>query len=196
MAIIFELWVESKDEAGLQNLKDHFHNLEHTLLTGTTIRFHAAIENNDVRGVCVSTFQIGKGYGIENLKDALEATEAGIFLYNRLRSAPDFRFAEVGWDAENRTSVELPEYVSIGLNDRKHWNGFECVLDDELFKEIGSPSNFWQFREGYWWRKYQGETYNPLSSDDQNELRQLCEKLLPNNFDYSNGSFYNHSEDK
>ena len=74
MAIIFELWVEGKDEESLQKLKDHFHDLEHTLLTGSMIRFYAGIENNDVRGVCVSSAQIGKGYGIENLKDALEAT--------------------------------------------------------------------------------------------------------------------------
>ncbi len=188
MAVIFELWVEGTDEESLQNLKNHFHNLEHTLLTGSTVRFRADIENNDVRGLCVSSYQIGKGYGIENLKDALEATEAGIFLYNRLRSAPDFRFAKVGWDAENRTSVDLSEYVHIGLDGRKHWSGGECVIDDELFKELGSPLSFWQFREGYWWQKYGGETYNPLDSDDQNELRQLCEELLPNNFDYSNGS--------
>lgn len=189
MAIIFQLWAECKDEANLYKLKEHFHNLEHTLLTGSVIRFRADIENNDERGLCVWSPQIcGNGYGIETLKDTLEATEAGIFLYHRLRNAPDFCFAHVGWDAENRTSIDLPEYVHIGLDGRKHWAGLECVIDDELFKELGSPLSFWQFREGYWWRKYQGETYNPLSGADQDELRQLCEYLLPNNFDYSNGN--------
>lgn len=183
MAVIFELWVESKDEESLHKLKEHFHNLEHTLLTGSTIRFQADIENDDMRGLCVWSSQITKGYGIENLKDALEATEAGIFLYNRLRSAPEFHFARVGWDVENQPSIDLLDYVDTFSDGRKHWNGSECVMNDELFKEIGSPLQFWRFREGYWWQKYSGETYNPLFSDDQKELRRKCEELLPGNLD-------------
>ena len=183
MAVIFELWVESKDEESLSKLKEHFNNLYHTLLTGKTVRFQADIENNDVRGLCVWSSQITRGYGIENLKDALEATESGIFLHNRLLSAPDFRFAEVGWDVENRTSIDLAEGVRIGLDGKKYWGGRDCVINDELFKELGSPNQFWKFREGYWWQKYRGETYEPLFSDDQDELRRRCEELLPNNLD-------------
>lgn len=187
MALIFQLWIEGKDDESLQKLKVHFHNLEHKLLTGRTIRFGAYVENNEVPGLCVSSAHIcGNGRGIENLKDALEATEAGIFLYHQLRNAPDFRFAHVGWDAENITSIDLQDCVETGLDGRKHFVGLQCVINNELVKALGSPISFWQFREGYWWRKYRGETYDPLFSDDQKELLQLCEQLLPNNFDFSN----------
>lgn len=188
MAIIFELWAECKDEASLQKLKEHFHGLKHTLLTGREITFRADIENSEVRGLNVWSSQIcGNGRGVESLTDALEATEAGIFLYHRLKTAPDFRFAHVGWDAENSTSLDLSDYVDTMTDARKHWSGYDCVFDDELYKQLGSPVPFWQFREGYWWKKYRGETYEPLSSTDQNELRDLCERLLPGNFDYSGG---------
>ncbi len=184
MAVIFELWAECKDEASLYKLKAHFDDLHYTLLTGRTIGFGTEITTVGVRGLIVSSFQLGNGYGVESLKDALEATEAGLFLYHRLKTAPNFRFAHVGWDAENHdTSDNLLEYVETMQDGRNRWAGFECVIDDELYEQLGSPISFWQFREGYWWQKFLGETYTPLFSTDQNELRELCEQLLPNNFD-------------
>lgn len=188
MAVVFELWAECKDEVSLYNLKSHFDGLRYTLLTGRTIGFSTEITNVGVQGLIVSSFHLGSGYGVDTLKDALEATEAGIFLYHRLKTAPDFRFAHVGWDAENQdTSGDLLECVETMQDGRKHWSGFECVIDDELYKQLGAPIPFWQFREGYWWQKFRGESYTPLSSTDQKKLNELCEQLLPNNFDFSNG---------
>lgn len=185
MAIIFELWAECKDEANLQKFKEHFHGLKHTLLTGREITFRADIENSEVRGINVWSSQIcGNGRGIESLTDALESTEAGIFLYHRLKTAPDFRFARIGWDAEKYPSFDLFNYVDTLPDGRKHWVGHDCVFDDELYKELGSPVAIWKFREGYWWSQYRGETYNPLISTDQVKLFDLCEQLLPDNFDY------------
>ncbi|MEP7038613.1 MAG: hypothetical protein ABI891_09725 [Acidobacteriota bacterium] len=121
------------------------------------------------------------------MNDALEVTEVGMFFYSHLRNAPDFRFASIGWDAENRyMSNELDECVDTLNDGRKIWNSFECVINNELYEQLGSPLQLWKFRDGYWWSKFRGETYDPLSSDDQKELRDLCERLLPNNFDRSN----------
>lgn len=184
MAVIFELWAECDDETSLQKLKEHFDRLKYTLLTGRTIEFRAWIENDYVRGLSVWSSGIcGNGRGIESLKDALEATEAGFFLYHRLKTAPDFSFAHIGWDAENYAGIDLSDYVYTAKDGSNHWSGFDCVLNDELYKQLGSPSGFQQFREGYWYRKYWGESYEPLFGTDQHELRELCQRLLPENFD-------------
>ena len=186
MAVIFQLWAECKDEESLDKLKVHFDGLEYTLLNGRTLRFSTSITEIPTNGLIVESFQIGKGRGIENLNDALEATEVGMFFYSCLRTAPDFRFTSVGWDVENSyTSNELSECVRNLEDGRRIWNGFECVINDELYKELGSPIQLWRFADKYWWSKFSGESYMPLFSDDQNELLELCEKLLPNNFDRS-----------
>ncbi len=78
--IDFGLWAECKNEASLEKLKAHFDGLQHTLLTGRSISLRASIEDEDMRGLYVSSTQICEnGRGIENLDDALEVTEAGLF---------------------------------------------------------------------------------------------------------------------
>ncbi len=183
--IDYGLWAECDNEESLQKLKEHFHGLEGTLLTGREIVFSSGTENEDVRGLIVGSTQIcANGRGIETLKDALETNEAGILLYHHLITAPDFRFAHIGWNAENQYKVsDLDECVENINDGRKHWSGFECVIDDEIYKQLGSPIPFWKFREGYWWQKFRGLEYDPLWSSDQKELRELCEQLLPDNFD-------------
>lgn len=178
--IDFGLWAECENEASLNKLKAHFDDLHHTLLTGRTITFRAGIENSSVRGLCVGSMQLQQnGRGIENLKDALEVTEAGIVLYHHLKTAPDFRFVHIDWNAEGTTSEDLSGCVET-MSDGKRWLNVECALNDDLYKQLGSPVSLRQFREGYWWREYRGETYMPLFSTDQEELRDLFERLLPN----------------
>lgn len=182
--IDFGLWAECENEASLEILKTHFDGLQHTLLTGRSISFRASIEVEDVRGLYVSSAQIcANGRGIENLNDALEVTETGIVLYYYLKTAPDFRFAHVDWSADRTTSESLSESVEI-MPDGKRWMNFRCAVNDKLYKQLGSPASFWRFREGYWWRKYRGETYMPLFSTDQEELLSLSERLLPKNLDW------------
>ena len=182
--IDFSLWAECESEASLNELKVHFSNFQHTFLTGRTLAFSAVILNEEVLGLSVGSTQLCKnGRGIESLNDALEVTEAGIVLYHRLQTAPDFRFAHVDWNADLKTSEGLSESVEI-MDDGRRWMSFRCAVNDELYKQIGTPASFWQFREGYWWRKYRGETYMPLFSSDQKELLELSERLLPKNLDW------------
>lgn len=184
--IDYGLWAECEDEADLQKLKEYFQGLQYTLLTGGKVRLYTGIDNVEVRGLVVGSSRICEnGRGIETLKEALEVNELGIFLYSCLRNAPNFHFAHIGWNAEGTTSTYLPECVKVLLDGKNHWNGFECVISHKLYQELGEPTDFWQFREGYWWLKFRGVEYNPLWSSDQNDLRQLCEQLLPDNFDYS-----------
>lgn len=88
MAIIYELWAECKDEASLKELQAHFTGLRHTLLNGREIEFNAEIYSpyKEAQGLSVWSKQLSS-FGVRTLKDALETTEAGIFLYHHLKSA-------------------------------------------------------------------------------------------------------------
>jgi hypothetical protein len=184
MAIIFELWAECKDKEGVQLLADHFTGLKHTLLNGHTIEWIVNLEGvqSGTHGLTVWSRDLSS-YGVRTIQDVLETTEAGLHLYKHLKSAPEFRFARVAWDAENIPMIELPEYVDTGTNGSRYL-GLACVLDEHLYRQLGSPVSFNKFREGYWWKRYRGESYQPLYSNDQSELNRLCRELFPEYFTY------------
>jgi hypothetical protein len=79
--------------------------------------------------------------------------------------------------------AEIKEYVSPLLPGQCRLD-LECVLDDALYRELGSPAWFFPFRQGYWWNRYGGEKYKPLYSNDQAALNDLCRSLFPECFKY------------
>ena len=177
--IDFGLWAECESEESLQQLGSHFHNLEYSLLTGRKIHFSAAIINEEARGLEVIAREICEhGKGIGTLQETLEATETGIFLYHKLLDAPDFRFAHVGFDAYKTTSHFLFESVYT-MNNGERWVAAECVVSEQLYNQLGAPRSLRDFRRGYKWRWYKGETYSPLFSEDQEALIELNKKMLP-----------------
>jgi len=184
MAIIFELWAECRNKETTYLFANHFDGLEHKLLTGRTIKWVAQVMKppSYPLAVIVSSADLSS-YGVRTMQDALETTEAGLHLYHHLKTAPDFRFVRVAWEAGILPITELSEYVDIAANGERHLR-LECVVDNELFKQLGSPRFFHQFRNGYWWNRYRGETYRPLYSNDQPELNELCRQLLPEYFSY------------
>ena len=184
MAINFGLWAECKDEASTQLLARHFTGLEHILLNGRTIRWGVEILRPPVAplGVDVGTGGVSC-YGVRTVQDVLESTEAGLHLYKHLKDAPAFRFARVGWQPASLTMDDLHDYVDeYTTGDRRL--SVECVIDEELYRQLGSPKFCYPFRDGYWWTRYSGESYQPLYSRDQNELNELCRELFPEYFKY------------
>lgn len=175
MAIVFELWVETRSRASLDELKAHFSGLEWPLVTGRTVSCVAQIVDADAeaRALVVHSPDLSDK-GVRTVGDAVEATEVGLRLYARLRTAPDFAFARVAWDPENVSMSDLAEFVH---------QGFSCVVDDALYRELGAPPYFSLFREGYWWQRYRGEAYDPLFSNDQQALNERCRELFPQYFD-------------
>jgi hypothetical protein len=96
-------------------------------------------------------------------------TELGILLYQRLRSAPTFRYALAGVEVDEfRTYHELleesPAPTFPGL-----------VLAEAVWQRMGAPPTFRSFCLGYVWKPYEGEVYKPLlvSSDLKNKLNEL-----------------------
>jgi hypothetical protein len=185
MAIIFQLWAECKDEEGTRLFADYFTGLEHTLLNGRTIKWTVEVTKPsavDVLAVMVWSKDLSRS-GVRTLQDALETTEAGLRIYTHLKAAPEFRFARVGWEVDKIAMAELPDYVETGANGYRYLS-LECAVDEALYRQLGSPKSFQEFRKGYWWHSYHGERYQPLYSNDQEELNQLCRKLLPEYFSY------------
>ncbi|MEH2382256.1 MAG: hypothetical protein V7K27_25775 [Nostoc sp.] len=96
-------------------------------------------------------------------------TELGILLYQRLQSAPLFRYALVGVEVDEfRTYSELIEESSTlafpGL-----------VLAETVWQAVGSSSAFTPFSPRYVWKLYEGEVYKPLmaSPDLKSKLNEL-----------------------
>jgi len=184
MAIIFELWVECKDEQGIALLARHFEGFEHHLATGRTITALVEIINKppSLFGLRVTPSELSRS-GVRTLQDVLETTEVGLQLYYHLKSAPDFRYARVDWESENITMSDLPEWVETWNNGVKRFE-IECVVDNALYEQLGKPEFCYPFRDGYWWTRYKGESYKPLYSGDQKALNEFCKKLFPEYFAY------------
>jgi hypothetical protein len=109
------------------------------------------------------------GIGTDTPETAYRMTELGLSFYQRLRTAPSFRYALVGVEVDEfRTYRELIEKSPViafpGL-----------VLAEAVWQTLGSPSAFRPFSPGYVWKPYEGETYKPLmaSSTLKDKLNEL-----------------------
>ena len=180
--MIFEMWAECTTGAACAALVQHFSGLEMALLTDRTASWNASVEPGQVVAMTVSSNQLSRR-GVRIVQDAVEATECGIRLYHHLKAGPQFRFARVAWEASNIPASELGEYI-IRQPDGQSSLDLQCVLNDELYRQLGCPAGFVSFRDGYWWRRYMGERYSPLYSNDQRCLNDLCRALFPEHFKY------------
>ncbi len=174
MAIRFELWAECGTEEDCAVLVQHFTGLQSVLLTGRKISWNVSTKPSLPTGISVWSAELGR----TTLLDALETTEAGLHLYHHLKIGPAFRFARAAWEASLVSISSLGRYVEPILESVRHLT-LQCALDDDLFREIGSPKFCGRFRDEYWWTGYSGETYQPLWSDDQEGLNRLYESLFP-----------------
>jgi hypothetical protein len=84
-------------------------------------------------------------------------------------------------EADLVSAADLREYVARPPNGRPRLE-LQCVLDDALYRQLGSPQGCVRFRDGYWWSRYLGERYLPLFSNDQDQLNELCRALFPEYF--------------
>ncbi len=124
------------------------------------------IEENWWCRVCPSSVS---QLGIDTPESAYLMTELGILLYQRLQSAPTFRYALVGVEVDEfRNYSELmAESSTLALPG--------LVLNQTVWQAIGLSSGFQPFTPGYVWKPYEGEVYKPLmvSSDLKRKLNEL-----------------------
>ena len=181
MAIVFEMWAECSSETDCAALIRHFDGFRFTLLSGSMISWKAH-QSYLPTAMVVSSSDLSNS-GVRTVLDAIETTESGIRLYRHLKEGPAFRFARVAWEAGNIPSAELGDYVEP-LEPGQCRMAIECVMDESLYRQIGSPQFCFPFRDGYWWTRYRGEKYAPLYSKDQPVLNELCRSLFPEYFKY------------
>lgn len=183
MAITFLLWAECKDGESTKRFADYFTGLEHNLLSGRTIKWTVEVTKPPETLAVIVWSPDLSSRGVRTLQDALETTEAGLRIYKHLKAAPEFRFARADWEADKIEMGDLPDFIETTMSDGCRL-GIECVVDEQLYKHLGTPKDFHEFRKGYWWHPYIGESYRPLYSNDQAELNELCRQLLPEYFFY------------
>lgn len=170
MAWMFTLSAEcGREQAGAEQFAQHFEELSWVLSNGKQSQCHTSIfqdiEENWWCRVCPSGVS---ELGIDTPESAYLMTELGILLYQRLRSAPPFRYALVGVEVDEfRTYSELIEEPSLAFPG--------LVLAETVWQLTGSSSAFRPFSPRYVWKPYEGEVYKPLmaSPDLKSKLNEL-----------------------
>ena len=171
MAWIFSLSAECGSERILaEQFSQHFENISLTLSDSKKsqciTRIFQDIDRNWWCSVCPSD---SSEVGIETPESAYLMTEAGLLLYEMLRSAPPFRYALVG--------VEVDEFRTYDeLIEDSHLNFPGLTLCDGIYQSLSSPPILKRFSQGYVWQPYQGEIYEPLTVSAK--LKQQMDRLL------------------
>lgn len=86
--------------------------------------------------------------GFFNESEAAKCTAVGFGLYDRLRTAPAYRYALVGVEVDGFRSYEElgPDVVILDFSG--------LVVADAVWQHLGSPSVFVPFSPGYRWRPF------------------------------------------
>jgi hypothetical protein len=185
MPFLFALWVECNSEQENLFLAQHFNSFQPVLTSKQKLNISIEIINEPAKSffaVQIIPLDLSR-FGVRTLVDALVCTEVGLLLYHHLKTAPDFQFARVDWEPQLITMKELSEWLEP-MATGEYRLPLNCVMSDNLYNQLGKPRFFFPFRKGYWWNKYDGETYRPLNSGDQPGLTNLHRQLFPENFGY------------
>lgn len=171
MAWVFSLSAEcGAEKIAAERFSQHFDGLIFTLSNSIQAQCKATLfQDLEDNWWCRVSPENVSELGVDSPDVAYTMTELGILLYQRLRSAPAFRYALVGVEVDEfRTYHELiseiPETRFPGL-----------VLTESIEQEWGSSATFYPFRSGYLWQPYEGEIYRPLtvSPDLKAKLNEL-----------------------
>jgi hypothetical protein len=171
MAWVFSLSAECGAEPSKASaLAQHFEGISWVLSNGCQVRCRCRVFQDIEENWWCQVRPIGlPEVGVTTPEMAYWMTELGILLYQRLQSALTFRYALVGVEVDEfRTYSELGDEVS---SDRLAG----LVLDEALWRSLGTALGFRPFSLGYVWKPYEGEMYKPLmvSSDLKGKLDAL-----------------------
>jgi hypothetical protein len=157
MARYFGLQVECGPEILARAVAHHFDGLPLDLQDGLALRCGSSpwkdVEGNWwVRAAPPGASVTGiPGQDDPELMKSHRLSEIGHLLYVHLRGAPDFRYALAGIEtSEFRYFSELDDDLA-----RLDFAGL--VISEAIWRQIGCPQVFEEFRPGYLWRPYKGE---------------------------------------
>ena len=153
MALIFQLAAEcGSDRSVALIFAQHFNAQDWRLSDGfhSTWHFteHSISSGDDGNYWCsIAPSGLSKS-GVRTELDARRMSEVASLLYERMKTAPPFRFAVVGLEVVQFNTVDNLR----DLANHPELNGF--VVSSELWKLWGQPSGFELFSRGYCWRPY------------------------------------------
>lgn len=155
MSWVFELSAECGEmREAAEAFAQHFSGLCWRLSDGLESCCYTGLREDNEGNWWVGVFPNGiSRSGVCSERAAQQMTEVGNHLYERLRSAPPFRYAIVG--------VESADFISYAEFDQDivklPWDGL--VVCQEAWDKMGQPDVFIPFAPGYYWRPYIGEVY-------------------------------------
>jgi len=154
----FALQIECGEERLARAVAGHFDGLPIVLGDGLALRCESApckdVEGNWWVGAAPRGASVTGIPGQDNpaLVAKERLSEIGNLLYSHLRHAPTFRYALAGIEtSEFRYFSELDDDLA-----RLAFPGL--VISCDIWRRLGRPAVFEEFRPGYVWRPYQGET--------------------------------------
>lgn len=159
MAWAFQLSVECGEREKAEQVASHFDSAILELRDGTTSVCGAGI-HQDIEGgwwaiVCPSGVSRS---GVSDSNAARQLSEVGSLLYEKLRTAPPFRYAIAGVESEDfRLFSELDSDLI-----RLSFDGL--VIAREIWEKLGCPSIYVPFGTQYFWRPYKGEALPDVDS--------------------------------
>jgi len=174
MGGIFSLSAESgSSRKAAEQFAKHFHSRSWRLSCGVESKCDAGVFQDNENNWWVRVYPSGVSLGINTPQDAYQMTELGIFLYQHLWYAPDFRYALVGLEVEEfRTYSEL-----MSTNSHVDLDFPGLVLHKKLWQQMIYPPGFQIFALNYFWKPYEGEFYKPLmvSTELKDQLNDLLD---------------------
>ncbi len=147
MGWTFELAVEcGTDHEAAAAVKEHFDGLTFQIDGETNGQWMVEYLSEDEDGRWwVTVLPFIRGRPLESVDDPQMLAAAARKLYDRLRSAPQFRFAVVGNETFQFNRAEaLHELLG-------HPALRGLVVSEELFETLGRPIGFAHFSDGYRW---------------------------------------------
>jgi hypothetical protein len=149
MAWVFSLSAEcGEQKQAAEAVANHFKGLTVTLANGTQFPCRVSTFCHDGDWWAMICPEGVSQSGIRNEHDAIQMTEIGRALYERLRTSPAYRYALVGVEVDAfRTFSELDDDVI-----QRAFDGL--VLAEVVWQKLGSPAIFAPFSSGYRWRPF------------------------------------------
>lgn len=156
MAIIFELFIETREESETAGMLEFWSGFSTTTSDGN--RFEWKVTTHSAKHVVLWSESLGLS-GIQSYEHAQQMTECGISFAQRLLSAPDFEFARIGIEVDG---YSREDFVQEYLEDGVPWVPEGTIISEALWSDIGQPNGLPRFRDGYYWCVYYGESVNPV----------------------------------
>jgi hypothetical protein len=150
MAWIFSLSAECGwDEREARAFAVHFDGYVAVTDTGEQFSCSGTVFEDGDAGWWVAVIPEGvSGNDVHDGRARAQMTQISLRLYDRLRSAPPFRFALVGVEVDEfRTFKEIDDDLI-----RLDFDGL--VIDEEIWSTLGKPDIFVPFSPGHRWRPF------------------------------------------